>query len=216
VTTTTDTAALGQRVRDLRAQTGVSMRALAARAGVSAGYISQIENGQANPSLAVIRSIAESFGVTWLELFQPTPRHGRVLRREDRPRLFSDGNVAHYGITQPPVGNVEVLVTEYAPGQGTGGDDYTHGDSQEICLVIRGSLEFTVDGETTVLDAGDSIEYRTSVPHRLVNIGDDVAEAVWVVTPPSVPGLRQRRTGSATSEHDDAEASDVEAPDTGA
>jgi transcriptional regulator with XRE-family HTH domain len=185
-----DNAALGQRVRDLRALTGMSMRDLACRAGVSAGYISQIENGQANPSLAVIRSIAASFGVTWLELFQPAPTHGRVLRRGDRPRLFSDGNVAHYGITQPPIGNVEVLVTEYAPGQGAGDETYTHGDSQEICLVIRGRLQFTVDGETSVLDAGDSIEYRTSVPHRLVNVGDGTAEAVWVVTPPSTPVAR--------------------------
>ncbi|MCL3859834.1 helix-turn-helix domain-containing protein [Actinotalea sp. K2] len=188
--TDTDNAALGQRVRSLRAITGMSMRDLASRAGVSAGYVSQIENGQANPSLAVIRSIAESFGVTWLELFQPAPRHGRVLRREDRPRLFSDGNVAHYGITQPPIGNVEVIVTEYAPGQGAGDEDYTHGDSQEICLVIRGSLQFTVDGETSTLAAGDSIEYRTSVPHRLINLGDDTAEAVWVVTPPSSPITR--------------------------
>ncbi|QTE28136.1 helix-turn-helix domain-containing protein [Pengzhenrongella sicca] len=188
--TDTDNAALGERVRDLRALTGLSMRDLASRAGLSAGYISQIEHGQANPSLAVIRSIAESFGVTWLELFQPTQKHGRVLRKQDRPRLFSDGKVAHYGITQPPIGNVEVLVTEYAPGQGAGDETYTHGDSQEICLVIRGSLQFTVDGETATLDAGDSIEYRTSVPHRLINLGAETAEAVWVVTPPSTPVSR--------------------------
>lgn len=192
-----DTAALGQRVRDLRGVTGLSMRELAARARVSAGYISQIENGQANASLSVIRSIAEAFGVTWLELFQPAPTHGRVLRRSDRPRLYSDGSVVHYGITQPPLGNVEVLVTEYAPGQGAGDETYTHGDSQEICLVIRGSLRFTVDGETTTLEVGDSIEYRTSVPHSLLNIGNDVAEAVWVVTPPSVPALGRRGAAPA-------------------
>lgn len=185
-----DAASLGARVRELRGITGISMRELAARAGVSAGYVSQIENGQANASLTVVRAIAAAFGITWLELFQPGPSHGRVLRRADRPRLFSDGSVVHYGITQPPIGNVEVLVSEYAPGEGAGDDTYTHGDSQEICLVVRGRLRFVIGGEEHVLDAGDSVEYRTSTPHSLVNIGDDVAEAVWVVTPPSVPGWK--------------------------
>ena len=167
------------------------MKVFSPKAGVSAGYVSQIEKGQANASLGVLRSIADAFGIPWLELFSPQSQHGRLLRREDRPRLFSDGSVAHYGITQPPIGNVEVLVSVYQPGEGTGGDDYTHGDSQEICLVQRGRLQLTVNGEQHELGPGDSIEYRTSTPHAILNIGDEPAEAVWVVTPPSVPNWQR-------------------------
>ncbi|GAA4730628.1 XRE family transcriptional regulator [Isoptericola chiayiensis] len=195
--TTSDNSALGIRVRELRAVTGLSMRNLAARAGVSAGYISQIEHGQANPSLTVLRSIAETFGVPWLELFQSPTTTGRVLRAADRPRILTDGGVTHYEVTQPPLGNVEVLVTEYAPGQGTGDEGYTHGESQEICLVTRGRLQITVDGETTTLATGDSIEYRTNVPHAVHNPGPDPAEAVWVVSPPSFPGSSGRSASSA-------------------
>ncbi|SJN26031.1 Transcriptional regulator [Mycetocola reblochoni REB411] len=190
--TETDAVALGARVRELRGITGLSMRDLAVKAGVSAGYVSQIEKGQANASLGVLRAIADAFGIPWLELFGPAPRHGRLLRHGDRPRLFSDGGVEHYGITQAPIGNVEVLVSVYQPGEGTGADDYTHGDSQEICLVQRGTLRLTVNGEQHDLGPGDSIEYRTSSPHAIRNIGDVPAEAVWVVTPPSMPSWRQR------------------------
>lgn len=171
---------------ELRRQAGLSTRKLAARAGVSAGYISQIENGHAAASITVLRSLADAFGITWLELFEPAPAHGRVLRKGERPRIFSDGDVIHHGITQPPIGHVEVLVSEYAPGRGVGDETYTHGDSQEICLVLRGRLQFTIGDETYLLEAGDSIEYRTSIPHSLMNTGDDVAEAVWVVSPPAV------------------------------
>ncbi|GLJ62461.1 cupin [Microbacterium barkeri] len=183
---------LGARIRDLRSLAGMSTRSLAAKAGVSAGYISQIENGQANASIAVLRSIADAFGIPWLELFGPAPQHGRLLRKADRPKLFSDGHVAHYGITQPPIGNVEVLVSEYEPGQGTGGPDYTHGDSQEVCMVLKGTLQLTVNGESYELGAGDSIEYRTSLPHQIRNVGDTRAEAVWIVTPPSTPNWPAR------------------------
>jgi DNA-binding XRE family transcriptional regulator len=188
--------AIGARIRELRAISGLSMRELASRAGVSPGYISQIENGQKNASIAVIRAIADDFGINWLELFQPAPRHGRVLRRTERPRIYSDGGVAHFGITQPPVRSVEVLVSEYEPGRGTGDEHYTHGDSQEICLVTRGRLTVTIDGEQHHLDVGDSVELRTSTPHHVLNPGPDTAEAVWVVTPPAFPAWGQTTSDS--------------------
>ncbi|MGO3886817.1 MAG: helix-turn-helix domain-containing protein [Mycetocola sp.] len=182
-----DTAALGARVRELRALRQLTMRDLADRAGVSAGYISQIEKGQANASLQVVRSIADAFGMQWMELFQPAPVHGRVLRRSERSTLFSSTAVRHYGITQPPLGNVEVIVSEYEPGEQVGDDSYTHGDSQEVCVVLAGTIRFTIADSSYELSAGDSIEIRTSTPHSLINIGSVVAEAIWVVTPPSAP-----------------------------
>lgn len=191
-----DNEAIGARIRELRTTTGLSMRMLASRAGVSPGYISQIENGHKNASIAVLRSIAEAFGINWIELFQPATQHGRVLRRPERSRIFSDGGVAHFSITQPPIGNVEVLVSEYEPGRGTGSDHYTHGDSQEICLVTRGRLSITIAGEEHLLHAGDSVEYRTSTPHHVTNPGPDNAEAVWVVTPPAVPAWNRESTDS--------------------
>lgn len=178
---------LGARIRELRTLRGLSMRDLAKQAGVSAGYVSQIENGQANASLQVVRSIADAFGVQWLELFDNTPVRGRVLKRSERPRLFTSPTVRHYGITQPPVGNVEVLVSEYEPGEAVGDPDYTHGDSQEICIVLRGRFAFRLADDDFILEPGDSIDYRTSTPHMLTNIGDGVGEALWVVTPPSSP-----------------------------
>jgi transcriptional regulator with XRE-family HTH domain len=183
---------LGARVRELRKASRTSLRELAGRVGVTAGYLSQIENGNANASIAVIRSIAAAFGMTWLELFEPSAQTGRVLRAQDRPRLYTDGLVAHYGITQAPIGSVEVLISEYAPGQSTGDADYTHGDSQEICLVLRGRLCVQIGGEQHVLEPGDSVELRTSVPHSVTNIGAEQAEAVWIVTPPSIPDWKGR------------------------
>ena len=35
------------------------------------------------------------------------------------------------------------------------------------------------------LEQGDSIDYRSSTPHRVTNAGDDVAEVLWVISPPS-------------------------------
>ncbi|MCK2034908.1 XRE family transcriptional regulator [Microbacterium sp. SSW1-49] len=180
-----DDSNLGARVRELRTLRQMSTRELARRASISAGYVSQIENGQANTSLDVVRRIAAAVGIPWTELFSAQPAVGTVLRRGERPMLSSGNSVRHFSITQPPLGNVEVLTSEYEPGHGEGGENYTHGDSQEVCVILRGKFRFNLGDQEFILEPGDSIDYRTSTPHSIVNVGDSVGEALWVVTPPS-------------------------------
>lgn len=182
---------LGQRVRELRKLRQMSTRDLGRKAGISAGYVSQIENGQANASLQVVRAIAESFGIPWVELFSEAPKRAIVLRKNERPHLHSSKGTHHYGVIRPPLTNVEVLISKYDPGAGEGGENYTHGDSQEICLVLKGRFRFHLDDQEFVLEEGDSIDIRTSTPHMIVNIGDEVGEALWIVTPPSDPNWRR-------------------------
>lgn len=180
-----DESNIGDRVRELRVLRQMSTRELARRASISAGYVSQIENGQAHASLDVVRRIAAAFGVQWMELFSAQQALGTVLRRAERPMLSVGNSVRHFSITQPPLGNVEVLVSEYQPGHGEGGENYTHGDSQEVCVILRGRFRFRLGEEEFILETGDSIDYRTSTPHSIVNVDDAVGEALWVVTPPS-------------------------------
>ncbi|WP_435526846.1 helix-turn-helix domain-containing protein [Microbacterium aurantiacum] len=180
-----DESNLGARVRELRLLRQMSTRELARRASISAGYVSQIENGQANSSLDVVRRIASAFGVQWTELFSAQPALGAVLRRAERPMLSAGNSVRHFRITQPPLGNVEVLVSEYEPGHGEGDESYTHGDSQEVCVVLKGRFRFHLGDQEFLLEPGDSLDYRSSTPHSIVNIGDGPGEALWVVTPPS-------------------------------
>lgn len=181
-----DGVTLGHRIKDLRTLRGISTRDLASRAGVSAGYISQIETGKANASLQTVRAIAGVFGLQWMELFEATPRRGELLRKADRPELDSTSSaVRHFGITRSPATDVEVLVSEYEPGMVVGDENYVHGDSHEVVVILRGRFLFRLLDQEFELEAGDSLDYRTSTPHMITNIGDVVGEALWVVTPPS-------------------------------
>ena len=62
---------IGEIIRNLRMLRGVEQGDLARRAGVSQSLISKVESGTANPSLGTIKSIADSLGVTYEELFAP-------------------------------------------------------------------------------------------------------------------------------------------------
>jgi len=51
--------------------------------------------------------------------------------------------------------------------------------------VLEGVVSLQLGTEVFELSTGDSIDYRSSTPHRLVNIGGDPAEVMWIISPPS-------------------------------
>ncbi|NUW46581.1 helix-turn-helix domain-containing protein [Nonomuraea rhodomycinica] len=185
-----ETARLGARVRAYRTMRRMTVRGLAAEAGASASFISQLERGQAGASVGMLRRIALALGVTVADLFSEDDEVGhRVVPRSGRPELPAGPGARKYLISQRPLRNLEMYAGEFDPGASTGAEPYTHGDAQEILLVIRGEVTLWLGppGEAArhVLGPGDSVEYRTSLPHRVANEGERTAEVLWVVSPPT-------------------------------
>lgn len=63
--------ALGIRVRESRARHGMSRKALAFNAEVSERYLAQVESGETNPSIIVLRHVAHALGISLVELLEP-------------------------------------------------------------------------------------------------------------------------------------------------
>lgn len=64
-------AALGNRVREARARRGMSRKALAVGSDVSERYLAQVESGETNPSIMVLRHVAQALGVSLVEMLEP-------------------------------------------------------------------------------------------------------------------------------------------------
>ncbi|MFD1933699.1 MULTISPECIES: helix-turn-helix domain-containing protein [Nonomuraea] len=178
---------LGDRIRAYRSMRQMTVRGLAAQAQASASFISQLERGQTSASVGMLRRIAVALGITVADLFSEEEASGhRVVRRAERPELHAGQGSRKYLISQRPLQNLEVYSGEFEPGASTGDEQYTHGDSQEILLVLRGAVAVHL-GEKSLLrmGPGDSVEYRTSVPHRVVNDGEEEAEVLWIIGPPT-------------------------------
>jgi transcriptional regulator with XRE-family HTH domain len=180
-------AGVGERLRTIRRLRRRTLKAVAEQAEVSESFLSQVERGKASASIASLTRIAAALGVTVADLFEPngSPRRPRVLRREARPTL-AFGNLARkYLITPRPLEYLEVVIAELAPGGSTGDEPYTHGDSEELFLVFSGRVHLQLADEVHELEPGDSIDYRSSIPHRVTNAGTTQAEVMWVISPPS-------------------------------
>lgn len=177
---------VGERLRAIRRLRRATLRSIADRAGLSESFLSQVERGRSNASIASLRRIADALGVSVSDLFEPTgPPAPRVLRRDDRPALNFGVLGRKLLLTPKPLHHLEVFVGELGPGGSTGTEPYAHGDSEELFVVLQGTVQLELGGELHELEQGDSIDYRSSTPHRISNIGDEIAEVMWIISPPS-------------------------------
>lgn len=177
---------VGERLRAIRRMRRCTLRTVAERSGLSEGFLSQVERGRSNASIASLRRIADALGVSVSDLFEPNgPPRPRVLRRDDRPALTFGVLGRKLLLTPKPLHHLEVFVGELGRGGSTGPEPYAHGDSEELFVVLSGSVQLELGGELHQLEHGDSIDYRSSTPHRIVNVGDELAEVMWIISPPS-------------------------------
>ena len=177
---------VGERLRDIRRLRRATLRTVAARAGVSESFLSQVERGRASASIASLRRIAGALGVSVADLFEPGgPPRPRVLRREERLSLAFGTLGRKLLLTPRPLQQLEVFVGELDPGGSTGAEPYAHGDSEELFVVLTGSVQLELGGDRHELGTGDSIDYRSSTPHRVTNVGEERAEVMWIISPPS-------------------------------
>lgn len=180
--------ALGRRLRQLRHLQQLSLAAVARHAGMSPSFLSQLERGATSPSISSLRRICAVLGVTLAELFdEDGALPMQVLRRSDRPRVETEPGTRKFLLTRKPLRNLEVYVGEFEPETSTG-EQYFHGDAQELFVVLSGTVLVELGDSAATLTAGDSIEYSTALPHRAVNVGDERAEVLWIVSPPTEDG----------------------------
>jgi len=177
---------VGERLRAIRRSRRCTLREVAERAQVSESFLSQVERGRSSASIASLRRIAGALGVSVADLFEPSvPQRPRVLRRDGRPALAFGILGRKLLLTPGPLHHLEVFAGELEVGGSTGAEAYAHGDSEELFVVQSGTVELELGGEVFELERGDSIVYRSSTPHRVSNIGQELAEVMWIVSPPS-------------------------------
>ena len=185
--------AVGARVRALREGMGLSLRELAARSGVSAPMLSQVERGETSPTLAVATRIAGGLELSLSQLLR-LDEGGAValVRRAQRRTGGPDGRGHRFEVVTPPLPGqrAEVSVHTLAPAAATGGpgDPPMHEPgSRETALVTRGGVRLVIDGAAHDLEEGDAVTFDADLPHRFENPGEEEAEFFAVVA----AGLRR-------------------------
>lgn len=161
--------AVGTQVRRWRSERGLTLARVAERTGLNIGYLSQIENDKAQPSLSCLASLADALEVpiAWF-LIDETPAP-QVVRSAERSARTSDiGRVERVdGGTSRDITIVEVVAP---PGARTGAHAHA-GDEHHI--VLRGRFRLTQGDHVVEVGPGDYVRWDGMIPHDAEVIGDE-------------------------------------------
>ena len=162
---------LGTRLRNRRKGRGLTMQAVADSAGLTAGFISQVERNLAAPSLSSLTCIAEALDAHITDFLQAPPDAAEVSRDALRELYAVPGGTVAYerlSTTFPGSRLTAVLIHE-PPGRRS--EPMRH-SGEELFFVLEGELTVVVDGATSVLRRGDSIHFDSRRPHSTWNHTD--------------------------------------------
>lgn len=178
------TQPVGERLRELRVGRRLTLKEVASRAGLSESFVSQLERGRTGTSLKTLQRLTTALGVELGDIFDThPPDRARLIRHSERS-LVSIGSLSKYRITPAATTNLEVVGGIFEAGGTAGIEQYTHGDSEEVVVVLDGSVRAEIGEDTYELGKGDSLCYRSSAPHTF-HASQSGAEVIWIVSPPS-------------------------------
>ena len=159
----------------------MTLQSLADQAGLTAGFISQVERGLAAPSLSSLTNICQALEIDpGLFLVQPASL-GATTRTGIREVYgFDATGLSYERVSSSFPGNVlRALILHEQPGHRS--EPIRHA-GEELFFILSGALTVEIEGEQTVLEAGDSIHFSSTRTHSTWNHTDTVTTLLHTCT----------------------------------
>jgi transcriptional regulator with XRE-family HTH domain len=169
---------VGPAVRRLRRERALTLADVAGRSGLNVGYLSQIENDKASPSLETLAALGEALDVpiTWFLVDTSPPP--RVVRAAQRPRRSVRGGEGSLEEVDGGIGrDVRIVEATIEPGRRTGLHAHA-GDEHH--LILAGRVQMTQGAHVVELGPGDYLVWDATVPHDAACLGDEPARMLIV------------------------------------
>lgn len=181
------TRLIGERLRSLRGERNLTILDLAAKAGVSAGIISQIERGNSNPSMKTLQKLRAALGVNLWEFLErgdgvrETEDPPFVRRAAQRPRIVvGETRLVKELLSPRNDENLRFMFVNLPPGGVS--EDVLIGTGQKGGYVVHGRIELKVGERRTELSEGDSFQFRSDTPHLIANTSSEDAKVLWIMS----------------------------------
>lgn len=200
---------IGQQIRKERLRNRFTLEQLSQRTGLSKSFLSQIERGLAQPSVASLKKIALELGISVVRLFMEEgngedlwkrflsfgekvetkkqySQDTKVVRADRRKGVTFPGSQVIYEVLTPDLNRqLEVMYMRISENQSSGDEPMIDPPGEKFGLVLRGTIEVYVGKNRYELGIGDTISHPADVPHSWRGLKGDPIEVIWVLTPPT-------------------------------
>lgn len=179
---------VGEKIKQLRKEKGISLQEFAELSGFSSALLSQVENHLVSPPLGTLIKISRALGVEIGHFFEDVREAPYTIVRKDERRNIS--RVASkagkkYGYSYESLAfdkkgrHMEPFLVTLEPASVKDTHAYSH-EGEEFIMVIEGRMEVQLGEHTDTLEPGDCIYYDSSIPHR-VSCCDDTETKILAV-----------------------------------
>jgi transcriptional regulator with XRE-family HTH domain len=181
---------IADNIRKKRLELDWTLDQLATAAGLSKGYLSQIENGEKTPTLGALTKIAFGMNIDAISLMTGEktirePRKFSLVRAGERRAITHTGAAPDSIYESFPFNKsnrfmdsyIVTVSSEFSP------KPLMH-EGQEMAFVLEGNSEFYYDGTTHIVNAGDAMYFDSDRPHMTRSIGPKQARVLVVFCNP--------------------------------
>jgi len=174
---------ISRHLRKLRRQREMTLSQAAKGTNLSVSFLSSLECGKTNASIATLQKLAVFYGTNVQSFFGTSKKPLKLVTPRIRRQLSNEPGI---NIELLSFGNhvMEPHLYRIAPGTSSGGSYYHEGE--EFIYVISGSCEIWLDElEHYTLQEGDCLYFSSKQTHRWSNSSSETAVLLWTNTPPT-------------------------------
>ena len=177
---------VGQDIRRLRRLKRITIKELAAATERSVGFLSQVERGLSEISVADLQCATRVLEVplSWFFINDPAPpaERGYVVRSNARRQVGArEGGLVEELLSPDLGGSFEVFRSLFEPGAEMVVAERRN--TEEAGYLVSGRLRLFLDDRTFDLEAGDSFRF-SGERYRWQNPGAETTVVIWVISPP--------------------------------
>lgn len=170
---------IGERIKELRIEQGMTLAELGERTNLSTSYLSQIERDKTTPSLSTLMGIARALNVGLRYFFEAEAEAAYVVRADvGQDDLAADAPIVRLCLT-PEVGSHKIEVERVMLQPHASSGPLTTYPGEEFAFVLAGEVTISVGDEQFALVTGDSIHYDALQPHCWSNQGNQPCIVIW-------------------------------------
>lgn len=178
---------IGKKLKTIRLSNDLTIQQLSSKSGVSSNMISRVERGLTIPSVAILLKLSgvfdksvdyfvEEVSSTHEVVFTPAGQRKSTVYEDDSNMITESFNA---GLRDPQFMSFYCTI----PKGGKSGIDNMYHPGDELIYLLNGSLQVEIIDEKYILNSGDSLSFKSHLPHSWINIGDGEAHVVWTLSP---------------------------------
>jgi transcriptional regulator with XRE-family HTH domain len=172
---------VGNKLRTVREERGLSQRELAQLAGISTNAISLIERDENSPSVSTLQSLAGALNVKMSYFFDDhAPTQILHVKASRRPVINSKGVQIEGLDGKLNYQEMEPFVVSLEPKSGSGERQVVH-TGHELVYCLSGEVEYLIDGQIYSLEPGDILLFEAHLPHLWRNVTDKIATILLIL-----------------------------------